>query len=218
MFWNRIMKIGKSKQKRNEPNSKNDSKLQRIDPDNDEESKFEIPGMKTRSRTLKEHTIKDVSSKRKCNEPIKDQKQSLEQHVQIEIVTERPKSVLKRSKRLKMPRVATNALMPTLYKLQLVWAYIKGYPRWPGVIEDFMPNGKYLIHFFGDYTRAEVTRRNIINYFDGFNEFACNFGNIRLRKAVEVAKYFLFGNDNTNQCFVCEILEFKRQLNPKTNT
>ena len=104
------------------------------------------------------------------------------------------------------------ALMPTIQKHELVWAYIKSFPSWPGVVEDITKKGKYLIHFFGDYTRAEVTRRFICNYFEGFSEFACNFGNNKLRKAVEEAKYFLLGNNDTTECYVCKVLAFKRQL------
>lgn len=61
-----------------------------------------------------------------------------------------------------------NQLMPNLYRYRLVWAHMKGFPFWPGVVEDMLPNGKYLIHFFGDYSYGHVTR------------------------PVEEAKYFLF--------------------------
>lgn len=42
-------------------------KLQQTDPDYDEEFNFETPGMRTRSRTLREQTIEVVSLKRKPN-------------------------------------------------------------------------------------------------------------------------------------------------------
>lgn len=78
--------------------------------------------------------------------------------------------------------------MPALHKYELVWTYIKGYSSWPGVIEDISSNGKFIIHFFSGYTRAEVTRKYVTNYFEGFEQFACNFGNMKLRKAIEEAK------------------------------
>lgn len=74
---------------------------------------------------------------------------------------------------------ATNALMPTIHTNELVWAYIRGYPSWPGVVEEILENGRYKIHFFGDYTHATVTRRCIMNYFEGFQQFSSNFGNIK---------------------------------------
>lgn len=187
------------------------SKRKRNNPADNEKAKSETPGIKTRSHA-KNQTIEATTS---SSEPVNNQEHVKSLSIQTDIRTKASKSV--RSKRPKIPKVIKNALMPTLYKYQLVWAYIKGYPTWPGVIEDFMPNGKYLIHFFGDYTRAEVTRRFIVNYFDGFNNFECNFGNNKLKKAVEEAKYFLFGNDDINECYVCKILELKRQLNQGKN-
>lgn len=173
-------------------------KRKRKQSDNSEESKFVTPGMQTRSRTLKEHTIEP--KRKRIEENIANR---------TLIITERPKLMSMKRRVKKMPKTQPNALMPTLHEYELVWAYIKGYPSWPGVIEEFMPNGKYRIHFFGDYTRAEVPRRCIINYFEGFNQFACNFGNIKLRKAVEEANFFLFGNDDASECYVCKVLEYK---------
>lgn len=114
--------------------------------------------------------------------------------------------------RRKMPKIPTNALLPSLHRFELVWAYLKGFPSWPGVIEEITPKGKYRIHFFGDYTRADVTRRCIINFFEGFNQFTCNFGNIKLKKAVEEATYFLLGNSHVKECFICHMMEQKRQM------
>lgn len=140
-------------------------------------------------------------------------KKRIEEKKQATIVAERPtKTIQFRRQIKKMPKVSSNALMPKLHKHELVWAYMKGYPSWPGVIEDITSKGKYLIHFFGDYSKAEVTRRFIINYFEGFNQFSCNFGNIKLKKAVEEATYFLLGNPNSNECFVCQMLQYKKDF------
>lgn len=105
-----------------------------------------------------------------------------------------------------------NTLMPALLQYEIVWAYIKGFPSWPGVIETCLPNGKYLIHFFGDYTYSSVTRRYIVNYFEGFNIFSSHFGNIKLQKAIEEAKFFLFGMKSLDECFVCKVLKHKKQF------
>lgn len=51
-----------------------------------------------------------------------------------------------------------NALMTTFRQHDLVWAHVRGFAYWPGVIEEELTNGKYRIHFFGDYSRADITR------------------------------------------------------------
>lgn len=173
--------------------------------------------MRTRSATLERATeltkrkretdVIDVNPKPK--RALKDSKSKCPPEQQIAIPSA-SKQIYRRV--AKMPQVPKNALMPILYKNELVWAYIKGYPSWPGVIEEVTANGKFMIHFFGDYSRAQVTRRYIMNFFEGFNQFSSNFGNVKLRKAVEEAKFFLFDNGEVNECYVCKMLAFKRQF------
>lgn len=127
-------------------------------------------------------------------------------NTEITEVTIRTKA-RKGQNRTKIPK---NALVPCFYKHELVWAHLKGFPYWPGVIEDFLPNEKLLIHFFGDYTKGFVGRHHIKNYFEGFTQFSCNFGNVKLHKAVEEAKYFLLGQRKNDTCAVCEILNYKK--------
>lgn len=102
--------------------------------------------------------------------------------------------------------------MPTFHVYELVWAYVKGYPSWPCVIESITEKGKFLVHFFGDYTKAEVTRKYITHFFEGFNQFGNNFGNQKLRKAVEEAKICLLGSKSSNECLICKMLDFKKKL------
>lgn len=33
-------------------------------------------------------------------------------------------------------------LQPALLKYELIWAHVRGYSIWPGIIEDILPNGK----------------------------------------------------------------------------
>lgn len=172
----------KGKRKRNE--SKNESCVR-------------VTRTQTRSQTL-----------RGSNEEPASKKQRTESSVQIAIRSNIPT----RRRLVKMPKPTLNALMAPLKQYELVWAYIRGFPSWPAVIEKILPNGKFLVHFFGDYTRAEVARRNILNYFEGFNQFSCNFGNIKLQKAVEEAKFLLFERSYPTECFVCKVLECKRQF------
>lgn len=103
--------------------------------------------------------------------------------------------------------------MPSLHEHELVWGYVRGFPSWPGVIEKILSNGKYKLHFFGDYTRADINRKSITHFFEGFNEFSSNYNNIKLQKAIEEAKIFLFDlGKNPQECYVCQVLAFKDRL------
>lgn len=122
-----------------------------------------------------------------------------------------PKSKKKPTNKNDRPK-PVNSLMQPFRKYDLVWARVRGFCHWPGVVENILNDGKYRIHFFGDYSYSNVTRKNIVNYFDGFNEFACNYGNNNLRKAVKEATLFLFDKNTGNECFVCKMLNYKKQL------
>lgn len=84
------------------------------------------------------------------------------------------KSTIQISKRKNRQKAPSNvlSLKPALQKYETVWAHIKGYANWPGIIEKETPKGKYTIHFFGDYTRSDVTRNKIMHLLDGFNHYA----------------------------------------------
>lgn len=101
----------------------------------------------------------------------------------------KPKSV--KTRKINRNRSKTsNALMQPFLRFDLVWAHVRGYCYWPGVIEDILNNGRYRIHFFGDYSEQCVTRNKIVNYFDGFNQFGYNFNSTGLQKAVKEATFF----------------------------
>lgn len=133
----------------------------------------------------------------------------------IDQIVPRPKQTSQQIKK-RMKKVSRQ-LMPVIHQNELVWSYVRGNPYWPGVVEHLLPNGKYIIHFFGDYTRSTVSGRCIIDYFEGFNQFSCNFGNLKLRKAVEEAKYFLFGDYDRSNCYVCKVLSSRRTYNMEKN-
>lgn len=129
------------------------------------------------------------------------------------IRTEAKTPVTKKRTRVNKKRtIKVNALMPTFHVFELVWAYVKGYPTWPCVIERITAKGKFAVHFFGDYTKAEVSRHNITHFMEGFNQFGHDFGNIKLKKAVEEAKIFLLGGQHTDECFVCKMIALKRDM------
>lgn len=107
--------------------------------------------------------------------------------------------------------IQLNVLQPNFHINELVWAHVRGYPFWPGVIEKITPKGKYLVHFFGDYSRSELGKSRITNFYEGFNRYSTNFGNIKLKKAVEEARIFLISNIQPNACMVCMIPMIKKK-------
>lgn len=67
----------------------------------------------------------------------------------------KPKSKPRRTNCKKVPSTAMR-LKPSLRRFEMVWAHIRGYKNWPGIIEEETPKGKYKIHLFGDYSTSEV--------------------------------------------------------------
>lgn len=209
---------------RNEVTSTHQKRNKPVDSD---ESNSGPPAMRTRNRMAKVNngTNEIASTQRELNQldEIDESKaKQLAKRYRKDKTNDIPSSKVQQQRtnrqikgmaKANWAKFKSNALMPALHQHQLVWAHIKGFPFWPGVLEQILPNGKFRIHFFGDYSRSDVTRRCILEYFEGFNQFECNFGNIRLKKAVEEAKYFLFGNNNSKECYVCKILECKTMYN-----
>lgn len=101
---------------------------------------------------------------------------------------------------------------PQFYKFELVWAYVKGYPYWPGVIEEETARGQFVVHFFGDYTRSNVSRNSVRHFFEGFEEYSSHDTNKKLPKAIQEARIMLLGNDDVDECLVCKIEKVKMQL------
>lgn len=100
-------------------------------------------------------------------------------------------------------------LPPSLRPYEMVWAHIKGYPFWPGIIEEETPKGRYKIHFFGDYTSCDVTKNKIMHMMEGFNKFSTvEVRNISLNKAINEAKYFVL-EPNRETCPICDMLLLK---------
>lgn len=145
------------------------------------------PQKRTRSQTTRTNENEIPPSKRKESsaqiegwKPVPEiEKQMVNIKPQKRMRSQTNVNEISKKRRVKQI-IKTNALMPSLHLHQLIWAYIRGFPFWPGVIEKLLPNGKYRIHFFGDYSHADVTRRCILNFFEGFSQFECNFGNIKL--------------------------------------
>lgn len=111
-----------------------------------------------------------------------------------------------RSRQSRMTKPSILCLKPALAKFELVWAHIRGYPNWPGIIEAETSNGKYTIHFFGDYSKSDVTKGKIMHLMEGFNKFTdLTKPTALLLKAINEAKYFVF-DTNRSTCPICETL------------
>lgn len=95
--------------------------------------------------------------------------------------------------------------LPSFRIYEFVWAYVRGFAYWPGVIESETKKGKYVVHFFGDYTRAEVGRNRIAHFFEGFEQYSGHNGNHKLEKAINEARIFLVSERTIDECMVCQI-------------
>lgn len=109
-------------------------------------------------------------------------------------VMNQPKSLIKPARNRKSRKFVANivSMMPTLEIYEIVWCRIRGYPTWPGVIEEHTSDGKYLIHFFGDFTRAKVTKSKIYYYLDGYVNYTKIKPSAMLVKTVTESQMFLF--------------------------
>lgn len=92
---------------------------------------------------------------------------------------------------------------------EFVWAYVRGFAYWPGIIESVTTKGQYVIHFFGDYTRAEVGKNRVVHFFEGFEQYSGHNGNHKLEKAIKEASIFLVGQRTFTECMVCKIPAMK---------
>lgn len=98
------------------------------------------------------------------------------------------------------------SLPPALRQYELVWAKVKGYSLWPGIIEAETPKGRYRIHFFGDYSSCDVSKNKIVHMMEGFNTFlTVDIHNPKLNKAINEAKFFVF-NEKWTSCPICDML------------
>lgn len=104
------------------------------------------------------------------------------------------------------------SIQPSLRPNEMVWSYVRGFPWWPGIVESETVDGKYTIHFFGDYSRYDVHKKNIKHFMEGFLQYAeVTKTSKLLYKAAEEAKIFLYSNRPT-RCYICQMLDIKRTL------
>lgn len=102
--------------------------------------------------------------------------------------------------------------LPSFEINEIVWAYVRGFAYWPGVLESMTKKGKYVVHFFGDYTRAEVGRNRIAHFLEGFEQYSGHNGNAKLEKAIQEARIFLVTERTFDECMVCKIPRMKSTI------
>lgn len=119
---------------------------------------------------------------------------------------------VQRQKPIPMKKIPSTALClkPALRKFEMVWAHVKGYRNWPGIIEGETPNGQFTIHFFGDFSRSNVSKHKIMHLLEGFKDYA----NIEkptalLVRAITEAQMFIL-DQNRKTCPICELQKLKQ--------
>lgn len=124
------------------------------------------------------------------------------------------KQPVQKKKRVNRKKVKSLSLVtpPDLSQYAVCWVKVKGYTDWPGVIERITNDGKYEIHFFGDYTTSIVTKSKITNFFEGFSLFSSTFDAPKLNKAITEAGICMMKNPKPETCYICEILKMKANL------
>lgn len=121
----------------------------------------------------------------------------------------------RRRPRTQTKKVASTALMmkPSLRKFELIWAHIRGYRNWPGIIERETEDGRYEIHFFGDYSMAIVRKSQIMHLLEGFNDYyADKAPTALLVKAITEAEMFILDQNHRQECPICKMFEIKNTL------
>lgn len=165
--------------------------------------------------TVHDSTLEPIKSR---DQPSKYRRIELSNAIAPKIPNKMDVTVMKKRQqniRRQSRKVVANvvAIMPSLYAYEVIWAKIRGYPWWPGVIEHETLKGKYVVHFFGDYTKFDIGRNNIIHVLEGFNQFAKSpEPSTKLKKAVKECQLFLFQDNRPQSCLICDMLKIKMSL------
>lgn len=115
-------------------------------------------------------------------------------------------------KRMKKLPATALCLRPAFQKYEMVWAHVRGYRNWPGIIEEETPKGKYKIHFFGDYSTSDVGKNQIMHLLGGFKDYAvADKPTQLLYKAISEAQLFIL-EQNRKTCPICELFKLKAQI------
>lgn len=181
-----------------------------------EADKYEKPQTRSMAQhyKLKLTQNKSQSSKKTVvDEPPKKKTRNMNHEVRKS--TARAKEIQKRKPR-QMKKVASTALClkPTLQKYEMVWAHVKGFRNWPGIIEGETKSGKYKIHFFGDYSSSDVSKNKIMHLLEGFKDYAvADRPTPLLKKAITEAQMFILDKNVRTTCPICDMLKLKTNDN-----
>lgn len=137
----------------------------------------------------------------------KDELVSVKEKTQENEVQRKKKNAKSREKKVRQIPLITP---PDVSMFAICWVKVRGFRDWPGVIENCV-NGKYTIHFFGDYTRSTVTKKALTNFYEGFSLFSHTFEKPELSKAIKEACICLMKTPNPSTCLVCEIFSVRQK-------
>lgn len=103
-------------------------------------------------------------------------------------------------------------LLTSLRPFEMVWARIREYVNWPGIIERQTEDGKFLIHFFGDYSVAKVPQTKIMHLMEGFIIYSkASKPSLLLIKAIKEGQMFILDTPRV-ECPIYKMLEIKASL------
>lgn len=110
--------------------------------------------------------------------------------------------------------VSQNTLQIQQYNLY--WVKLRGYCMWPAIVEGVTGANRFVVHFFGDYTRSTVYRNSLLyNFADGFVMFNNEQNaskNLKLCKSVNEASMFyarFVQSQPKLSCCICDFLKNK---------
>lgn len=184
----------------------------------DKEEKSATRSMtRSMSRSMKDPKVNTENQHKKSDEGInkKEQQNKKRRIEEKEEGTLVQLAIGKKQPARKNNRKAVSSILslkPALQQFEMVWAHIKGFSNWPGIIEEETPKGRYRIHFFGDYTRSDVTKNKIMHLLEGFNFYATmKKPTSLLCKAIAEAQLFIL-DQNRRECPICKMIKIKSQM------
>lgn len=83
---------------------------------------------------------------------------------------------------------------------------------WPAIVEEVIGFNRFVVHFFGDYSKSTVYRSSLLhNFVDGFVVYNSNekmSKNSKLCKSVKEAAMHFKGLERSSPLLSCVICEF----------
>lgn len=95
-------------------------------------------------------------------------------------------------------------------QFNLYWVKLRGFCMWPATVEEVIGSNRFIVHFFGDYTRSIVYRNSFLYKFnEGFVVFNGDqkmVKNVKLSKSVNEASmcYMRLVHSPPKSCCICD--------------